>query len=80
MDAVRAGIELIYNKFSEFIAQQGIKEIEAVNLDLNTDYHEAITRFPAPTEEMKGKIIDVVQKGYMLHDKVIRFSKVVVGE
>ncbi len=80
MDAVRAGIELIYNKFTEYIAQQGIKEIEAVNLDLNTDYHEAVTKFPAPTEEMKGKIMDVIQKGYMLHDKVIRFSKVVVGE
>jgi molecular chaperone GrpE len=80
LDAVKAGIELIYNKFAEFISQQGIKEIEAQNLDLNTDFHEAITRFPAPTEEMKGKIIDVVQKGYLLHDKVMRFAKVVVGE
>ena len=80
MAAVKEGLDLIFAKFSEFLNQQGIKEIEAVNLDLNTDYHEAITRFPAPTDEMKGKIIDVVQKGYMLHDKVMRFSKVVVGE
>lgn len=78
--AVKEGLDLIFAKFNEFLNQQGIKEIEAVNLDLNTDYHEAITRFPAPSEEMKGKIIDVVQKGYMLHDKVMRFSKVVVGE
>jgi molecular chaperone GrpE len=80
IDAVRAGIDLIYGKFVEFIAQQGIKEIEALNLDFNTDFHEAITRFPAPSEELKGKNIDVVQKGYLLHDKVIRFAKVVVGE
>ena len=80
IDAVRAGIELIYGKFIEFVGQQGIKEIEAKNLDFNTDFHEAVTRFPAPSEEMKGKNIEVVQKGYMLHDKVIRFAKVVVGE
>lgn len=80
MTAVKEGLDLIFGKFTEFLNQQGIKEIEAVNLELNTDYHEAITRFPAPSEEMKGKIIDVVQKGYTLHDKVIRFSKVVVGE
>jgi molecular chaperone GrpE len=80
INAVRSGIELIYSKFVEFIGQQGIKEIEAINLDFNTDFHEAVTRFPAPSQEMKGKNIDVVQKGYMLHDKVIRFAKVVVGE
>ncbi|MGQ9848315.1 MAG: nucleotide exchange factor GrpE, partial [Bacteroidales bacterium] len=64
----------------EFIKQQGIKEIEAKNLDFNTDFHEAVTRLPAPSEDLKGKVIDVIQKGYMLHDKVIRFAKVVVGE
>ena len=51
-----------------------------MNLDFNTDVHEAITKIPAPGEEMKGKVVDVVEKGYMLYDKVIRFSKVVVGE
>lgn len=80
IEAVRAGIDLIYNKFIEFMNQQGVKEIEALNLEFNTDFHEAVTRFPATSEEMKGKNIDVVQKGYMLHDKVIRFAKVVVGE
>jgi molecular chaperone GrpE len=80
IEAVRAGIDLIYNKFIEYMNQQGLKEIEAINLDFNTDFHEAVTRFPATSEEMKGKNIDVVQKGYMLYDKVIRFSKVVVGE
>lgn len=80
LDSIKQGIELINNKFYEFLKQQGVKEIEAKNNDFNTDYHEAITRFPASSEEMKGKVIDVIQKGYLLHDKVIRFAKVVVGE
>jgi molecular chaperone GrpE len=80
IDSIKQGIELINNKFYEFLKQQGVKEIEAKNMELNTDYHEAVTRFPAPNEELKGKIIDVIQKGYLLHDKVIRFAKVVVGE
>jgi molecular chaperone GrpE len=57
-----------------------VKEIEAKEQDFDTDLHEAITKIPAPTEELKGKIVDVVQKGYFLNDKVIRFSKVVIGE
>lgn len=80
IEAVKTGINLIYSKFNEFISQQGIKEIIAVNQEFNTDLHEAITRFPAPTEELKGKVIDVVQKGYTLNEKVIRFAQVVVGE
>lgn len=60
--------------------QNGIKEIEAKGKDFDTDLHEAIVKIQAPTEEMKGKIVDVVQKGYYLNDKVIRFSKVVIGE
>lgn len=78
--AVKEGVMLIYNKFTEFLSQQGLKEIEAKELDFDTDKHEAITKIPAPTEEMKGKVIDCVEKGYILHEKVIRFSKVVVGE
>lgn len=74
------GIKLIYNKFQEFLKQNGIKEIETKEQDFNTDLHEAITTIPAPSEELKGKIVDVVQKGYYLNDKVIRFSKVVIGE
>ncbi len=80
IEAVKTGINLIYSKFNEFLNQQGIKEINAVNQLFNTDLHEAITRFPAQTEDLKGKVIDVVQKGYTLNDKVIRFAKVVVGE
>lgn len=80
MEAVKEGINLIYNKFKEFLDKRGLKEIEAINLPLNTDVHEAVTKFPAPTPEQKGKIIDVVEKGYYLNEKVIRFAKVVVGE
>jgi len=74
------GVNLIYNKFQEFLKQNGVKEINAKGLDFDTDLHEAITKIPAPTEELKGKIVHVVQKGYYLNDKVIRFSKVVIGE
>ncbi len=80
MIAVKDGITLIYNKFSEFLKQRGVKEIEAKEKDFDTDLHEAITKIPAPNEELKGKVVDVVEKGYYLYDKVIRFSKVVVGE
>ncbi len=79
-NAIKEGIHLIYNKFNDFIKQNGIKEIDALGNEFNTDLHEAITKIPAPSEEMKGKIIDVIQKGYTLNDKVIRFAKVVVGE
>jgi molecular chaperone GrpE len=80
LDAVKEGIKLIYNKFQDFLSQQGISEIEAKDKDFDTDHHEAITKIPAPAEDLKGKVIDCVEKGYMLNDKVIRFSKVVVGE
>lgn len=79
-DPIKAGILLIYNKFKEYLTRQGIKEIVVKDGQFNTDEHEAITRFPAPSEELKGKVIDVVEKGYMYHDKVIRFAKVVIGE
>ena len=77
---LKDGVMLIYNKFQDFLKQNGVKEIEAKEQAFDTDLHEAITTFPAPTEELKGKIIDVVQKGYYLNDKVIRHSKVVIGE
>jgi len=77
---VKDGVKLIYNKFQDFLKQNGVKEIEAKEQPFDTDLHEAITTFPAPTEDLKGKIIDVVQKGYYLNDKVIRHSKVVIGE
>lgn len=78
--ALKEGIGLIYNKFVSFLIQNGVKAIPTENEDFNTDLHEAITTFPAPSEELKGKIIDCVSKGYTLNEKVIRFSKVVVGE
>jgi molecular chaperone GrpE len=80
IEAVKSGISLIYIKLKDTLAQQGIKEIESLNLDFNTDLHEAITKIPAPQEDLKGKVVDVVQKGYYLNDKVLRFAKVVIGE
>ena len=79
-EATKEGILLIYNKFNEFTKQNGISEIDAVSQVFDTDLHEALTKIPAPSEDMKGKIVDVIQKGYYLNDKVIRFAKVVVGE
>ena len=73
-------MKLISGKFSEFLAQQGVKEIVAVKKAFDTDLHEAITKIPAPTKKLKGKVVDVVQKGYYLNDKVLRFAKVVIGE
>ncbi len=78
--AVKAGIQLIYNKFGEFLKQRGVKEIEAKEKEFDTDLHEAITKIPAPNEKLKGKVVDVVEKGYYLNEKIIRFSKVVIGE
>ncbi len=80
LEALKQGIHLIYTKFSEFLKQKGIKEIEAMGQPFNIDYHEAMTKIPAPAEEDKGKVIDVIEKGYMLNDEVIRYAKVVVGD
>ena len=79
-DTGKQGTLLIYNKFKEFLKQNNIKEIEALQQDFDVDLHEAITKIPAPSEELKGKVVDVVQKGYCLNEKVIRFAKVVIGE
>jgi molecular chaperone GrpE len=78
--AVKEGMKLISGKFAAFLNQQGVKEIEAVNKEFDTDLHEAITKIPAPSKKLKGKVVDVVQKGYFLNDKVLRFSKVIIGE
>ena len=80
VSAVKEGVELIYNKFMAVLAQNGVKVIETKDQPLDTDYHEAIAVIPAPSEEQKGKILDCVQTGYTLNDKVIRHVKVVVGE
>ncbi|MCD8182150.1 MAG: nucleotide exchange factor GrpE [Bacteroides sp.] len=78
--AVKEGVELIYNKFMSVLAQNGVKVIETKEQPLDTDYHEAIAVIPTPDEVLKGKILDCVQTGYTLNDKVIRHAKVVVGE
>jgi len=78
--ALKDGINLIYGKFSDFLKQNGIKEIESMNSNFNVDLHEAVAKVPVEDDEKKGKVIDVVLKGYYLQDKVLRFSKVIVGE
>jgi molecular chaperone GrpE len=78
--AVREGVDLIYAKFSKYLESKGLKQIDAVGKDLNTDEHDAVTKFPAPSKNQKGKVIDVVQHGYALNGKIIRYAKVVVGE
>jgi len=80
IEAVKEGLRLISGKFQEFLTQQGVKEIDAVKKVFDTDLHEAITKIPAPTKKLRGKVVEVVQKGYMLNDKVLRYSKVVIGE
>ena len=80
VQAVKEGVELIYNKFMATLAQNGVKVIETKDQPLNTDYHEAIAVIPAPSEAQKGKILDCVQTGYTFNDKVLRHAKVVVGE
>lgn len=80
VEALRAGVEMIDAKFREVLRSKGVEEIEAVGKEFDVDLHEAIAKIPAPTPDMSGKIIDVVQKGYKLKDKVVRYAKVVVGE
>lgn len=76
----KEGVELIYSKFLNFLAQNGVKEIDALGELFDTDKHEAITTVPAQSEDQKDKIIDCIQKGYTLNDKVIRFPKVIVAK
>ena len=79
LEALREGVKLTAQKFRETLKKQNVKEIEALGLELDTDHHEAVARFDAGKEK-KGKIVDVVQPGYKMGDKVLRFAKVVVGE
>lgn len=79
-DIGKQGTLLIYNKFKEFLKQNNVKEVESLNQEFDVDLHEAITKIPAPNDGLKGKVVDVIQKGYQLNDKVIRFAKVVIGE
>ena len=78
-EAAKEGTSLIYTKLMDYLKTRGLAKIEAKGEDFNTDFHEAVTQFPAPREDMKGKVIDVVQTGYMLNGKILRYAKVVVG-
>ena len=78
-EAAKEGTLLIYNKLMDYLKTQGLARIEAKGAAFDTDFHEAVTQFPAPSEELKGKVIDVVQNGYTLGGKVLRYAKVVVG-
>jgi molecular chaperone GrpE len=77
--AVQEGVQLVHHKLRNMLTQKGLKEMETLNTTFDTDLHEAITKIPAPSEDLKGKVVDVLEKGYTLNDKVIRFAKVVVG-
>lgn len=78
--AIREGMQLIFNKFVKILEQQGVKKIETEGVDFDVDFHEAIAMVPGVGDDMKGKVIDCVQTGYTLNDKVIRHSKVAVGQ
>jgi len=79
-NAVKEGISLIYSKLSDFLRQNGVKEMEVLNSPFDSDMQEAVTNVPVADESMKGKVVHVIQKGYVMNEKVIRFPKVVVGE
>ena len=79
VDAVKKGVDLIYQKFVKVLGDQGVKKIDTENADFNTDLHEAIAQVPASSDEMKGKVIDCVKSGYTLNEKVIRHAQVAVG-
>jgi molecular chaperone GrpE len=78
--ATKAGIDLIYSKFRDFLMLNGLIEIESLHTEFNVDLHDAVSKIAVDDENLKGKVVAVLQKGYFLHDKVLRFSKVVVGE
>ncbi len=79
-NAIKEGVSLVFNKLRNKLQSRGVKAMEAINQEFNADLHEAVTEIPAPTEELKGKNVDEVMKGYFLNDKIIRHAKVVVGK
>ena len=79
VQSLREGVELVFHKFTGILQQKGLKAMEAVGKPFDADFHEAITQFPAPDPSQKGLVLDEVEKGYSLHDKTIRFAKVVIG-
>lgn len=79
IEAIKEGEQLIHAKIKAIFTSKGLQEIKSIGESFNTDFHEAITSIPAPSDDLKNKVVDEVQKGYTLHDKVIRFSKVIIG-
>jgi molecular chaperone GrpE len=79
VDVLKEGLQLVYTKFRNILVQKGLKEMNASGEVFDTDFHEAITHIPAPSENMKNRVLDEVEKGYLLNDKVIRYAKVVIG-
>ncbi len=77
---IKEGVSLVFNKFRNTLQSKGLKAMESKEQEFDTELHEAITEIPAPTEELKGKVLDEVQKGYYLNDKIIRHAKVVIGK
>lgn len=80
VDSLKEGVDLIYNKFMKYLESQQVKPMESTGTNFDADVYEAVTTFPAPDESMKGKVIDTVQKGYTINEKVLRHAKVVVGQ
>ncbi len=78
--ALKEGFQLIYTKFKHLLDAKGVKQMESTGMAFDSEIHEAIANVPAPSEDMKGKVVDAVEKGYYLNDKVIRFAKVIVGQ
>jgi len=79
-EKAKEGVMLVFNKLKGLLTAKGLRSMETINKEFNPDIHEAITEIPAPSEEQKGKVIDEIQKGYYLNDKIIRYAKVVVGK
>jgi len=80
LEALREGMKLVHHKMKSVMSQNGLQALESVGKEFDVDFHEAITKIPAPSKDLQGKVVDEVERGYLLKDKVIRFAKVVVGE
>ena len=80
IEAIKEGEKLVFNKLRSTLQSKGLKPMETIGKDFNPEFHEAITEIPAPSDDLKGKVLDEVEKGYYLNDKIIRFAKVVVGK
>jgi len=80
IEAVKEGFELIQSKTFKVLESQGLKAMDSIGKEFDVEHHEAITNIPAPSEDMKNKVVDAIEKGYFLNDKVLRFAKVVVGQ